>query len=477
MSSSLLLHSHSEWDAAIYPLCRPRGVRVAGRVAPAGVTIVTADCIPMSISVNRASHTVRAQMGRATRLTLVLALLLTLVRSDAIPPLDYFQQRLQMVTAGHEFNLVAWELHSLADKGKQILAGQAHALSSSEQGVQVRAFFTRAQRIQDLEGDLQRTYSATPRDQAAKEAQPLQAELDALRQQQAAEQAMVEAILEHQVGETLIDEGFSLGPLLWPPTPFRLTDPPTILIVSPRQEIARKAEAQLLPRLPLAERERLESIIDRTFDVSSLVDDLGGMSAFPTMVLLRPSIADTLDTIAHEWTHHYLFFTPLGWHYADSGDLTTMNETVASIVGQEVARQVLLRHYPDLAPPPPAPPPEVAPPPPDEGTDFDFNRVMRQTRLEVNRLLAEGQVDEAEAYMESQRRLLVEHGHHLRKLNQAYFAFHGAYATSPASVDPIGPQLWRLRAASPSLKAFLGYVSRMRSYADLQQALRILGQD
>jgi len=389
-----------------------------------------------------------------------------------------------MVIGGHQFNLAAWELRALAGKGKQILAREASALPVPEQEAWVRAFFTRIRDIQDLEGQLERLYSTTtaqgtgPRQQAAEKTQSLQAELDALRQQQAREQGELEAILANQVGEMLAEEGFTVGPIVWPPVSFRLAQPPTLLIVSPREEIARKREAVLRPRLPLAERERLEGTIDSTFDVSSLVDDLGGLGAvFPTIVLFSPSILHTADTVAHEWAHHYLFFNPLGWRYGQSGDLTTMNETAASIVGEETARKVMLRHYPDLAPPPPATPDETVTPSQEEGTEFDFNRAMRQTRREVDRLLAAGEVEEAEAYMESQRRLVVEHGYYLRKLNQAYFAFHGSYATSPTSVDPIGPQMRTLRSASPSLRVFLQRVSRMRSYADLQQAVRELEVD
>ena len=42
--------------------------------------------------------------------------------------------------------------------------------------------------------------------------------------------------------------------------------------------------------------------------------------------------------------------------------------------------------------------------------------------------------------MEERRLLMVEHGYPIRVLNQAYFAFHGAYAESPASSSPIGAQ-------------------------------------
>jgi hypothetical protein len=91
---------------------------------------------------------------------------------------------------------------------------------------------------------------------------------------------------------------------------------------------------------------------------------------------------------------------------------------------------------------------------------------MRRIRQQVDRLLAEGQVTQAEAYMEAERLKLVAQGYNLRKLNQAYFAFHGSYALSPGSVDPIGLQIRQLRASSPSLKIFLDRVGWLNSYQD-----------
>ncbi len=72
---------------------------------------------------------------------------------------------------------------------------------------------------------------------------------------------------------------------------------------------------------------------------------------------------------------------------------------------------------------------------------------MRQLRLDVDRLLGEGEVAEAEALMEEKRQYLAEHGYFIRKINQAYFAFHGLYGTAPASSSPIGPKLEELQAA------------------------------
>ena len=96
---------------------------------------------------------------------------------------------------------------------------------------------------------------------------------------------------------------------------------------------------------------------------------------------------------------------------------------------------------------------------------------MRRIRVHVDELLSQGRVSDAEAYMEAERQELVAAGYNLRRLNQAYFAFYGSYATSPASVDPIGPWMRQLRARSGSLKAFLDKVARMRRLDDLLRAV------
>jgi len=65
----------------------------------------------------------------------------------------------------------------------------------------------------------------------------------------------------------------------------------------------------------------------------------------------------------------------------------------------------------------------------------------------------EGEITKAENYMELRRQIFVEHGYLIRKLNQAYFAFYGAYAENPVSAageDPVGPAVRELRAQSSS---------------------------
>jgi len=97
---------------------------------------------------------------------------------------------------------------------------------------------------------------------------------------------------------------------------------------------------------------------------------------------------------------------------------------------------------------------------------------MNTTRVTVDRLLSEGKIEAAENYMEERRRLFWDNGFLIRKLNQAYFAFYGAYADEAggaAGEDPVGAAVRTLRAQSPSLASFLNRISWMWSFDQLQK--------
>jgi hypothetical protein len=104
---------------------------------------------------------------------------------------------------------------------------------------------------------------------------------------------------------------------------------------------------------------------------------------------------------------------------------------------------------------------------------------MHETRVTVDNLLAEGKIIEAETYMETRRVFFWDHGYLIRKLNQAYFAFYGAYADQPggaAGEDPVGTAVRALRAHSSSLVDFIHRISWLSSYEQLQQAVQEIGK-
>lgn len=99
---------------------------------------------------------------------------------------------------------------------------------------------------------------------------------------------------------------------------------------------------------------------------------------------------------------------------------------------------------------------------------------MNETRVTADALLAEGKIDEAEAYMESRRLVFLQNGYLIRKLNQAYFSFHGAYADAPggaAGEDPVGPAVRDLRAQSDSLVDFVNTISWMTNFQQLKDRI------
>lgn len=104
-----------------------------------------------------------------------------------------------------------------------------------------------------------------------------------------------------------------------------------------------------------------------------------------------------------------------------------------------------------------------------------MNSGRANTRLVVDEMLAEGKIEEAEDFMESQRQIFWDNGYQIRKLNQAYFAFHGAYADEPftaAGRDPVGDDVRLFRAKQPSLAEFIRKISWIYAYSQLRIATR-----
>jgi len=410
----------------------------------------------------------------AVRLSAVLVFLGMVVGGPVADPLDQNNQTLAIVR-GELFDFTTWEANAVLDKSRASLAGAHTYMDESQREQVVRDYLALVDEIRRLEDEVTRVYvdPAVANPEAA--TADLRAERDKLRRQQAELQPVAEAIIQSQIAATLVDLGFGTGGHVMPPVWLRFTQPPRLLIVSPRDRIERTGNYPLQHDLTVDEEEQLESEVDRQLDVSSLSVPLGGLAVYPAMLVETGYAEHIFTTGAHEWVHHYLSFYPLGYNFGATPDLYTMNETVASIVGDEVGRLTLERYYPDLAPPPPPPPPDpdVPPPPEPEPPAFDFRAEMHDTRLHVDDLLAEGRVEEAEAYMEERRALFVEQGYNIRKLNQAYFAFYGSYADQPGATgsDPVGPAIRELRALSPSLFDFVRMVRSLTTFEDLEQVV------
>lgn len=409
------------------------------------------------------------RMRTAIFCLLMLLISLTLSGGSAIPATEAQQRGKAMIVAGWGFDLLGWEAEAITEKLRALLNQPAHGLTYAESVSLVHDYLERAQAIRKLENDINRTF-AENNHQATPETKRWQEQVTALRAQQQEKRPTVEQIIEGQVAHELAKEGLTWANNVFPPVQFTFVEPPRKLVVSSRDKIETIYSQMLDAEMSIETIEQSEAAYRQQFNVSAYITNIGGLGAFPTMVIDRASLEWILSTVAHEWCHNYLSLFPLGLNYMTSADLTTINETVAEIVGNEIGERTLRTFYPDQVRPP-EPEQPASPSNTDEPPPFDFGTEMRETRLRVDDLLAAGQVEAAERYMEARRRFFVQHGYPLRVLNQAYFAFHGSYGTSAASTSPIGPKLEELRALTPDLQTFLVAVRDITSVEELESKL------
>jgi hypothetical protein len=376
-------------------------------------------------------------------------------------------------TRAVEFDYVSWTSVSLLEKFESSALRPAGYLTEPERKNLVLEFVELVGETARLRGELEAILADPNLAEPQQVAQAVGVEWEETRGRLEDLRPLAESVLQENVAAVLDDLGVGWGPALFPPVSFRFSGLPWALVVSPREVIRQDANIQLVPELSLEQQIDLESQVERGLEVSALVVGIGGLSTYPTMVMETTAVNWVVETVVHEWVHHYLALRPLGFGYNRSAELRTFNETVASLVGQEIGREVLARYYPEHVPPPPP----LNPPPPVPGAplEFDFQTEMRETREQVDALLADGRVEEAEAYMEARRGVFWEHGfRHLRRINQAYFAFYGAYADVPggaAGDDPVGEAVRRLWEIVGDPVAFLRQVAWMSSTDDLFAAL------
>lgn len=376
------------------------------------------------------------------------------------------------VVQNQEFDFVGWEIDSLAAKALYSLAPPNSYLPADAEKSIVLEYFDLVRQAQQLERSIAEIYADPSIPSPETAAVEKQGQFKSVRSQINKIQPLAEGVIQDQIGEILAESGIDTAGRSFPPVELHFTPLPSMLVISPRQRVEAIHFYSLKNGVETADRVKMEEEIDSRLDVSSLVVDIGGLAAYPAMMLESSSLNWVIETGAHEWTHHYLTLHPLGILYDTDPQLRTMNETTASIVGTEIGEKVVDRFYPEYSLPKTeesAGQVEQQEPP-----AFDFRAEMHQTRLQVDELLAQNKVEKAEVYMEERRLFFWENGYHIRKINQAYFAFYGAYAdeAGAAGQDPVGPAVVALRNQSDSIQTFLETMAGLTSYDDLAALIK-----
>jgi hypothetical protein len=371
---------------------------------------------------------------------------------------DSAKDILRQEASPYSFSLVGWHLKNLPAKVSSVISNTEEMPDPEERKSLLSDFFDLQAKMVMLERELTQMTSLHGN---SPEIETLESRIQEKRARYEALAPQIEAIIEHEIRQILATEGigFNLAGrrFTFPPVLFVFQKPPSLLVISPRDRIERLGDRLLSPRMNFNDIELVENRFSQYDNLSAIVVNLSGIASYPSIVSNDYDLYRSIFVVAHEWTHQYLSFYPLGRAYFDEGIGREMNETVADMVGYEVADRIHRRY--GYEPPPRQPPPAQS--------GFNFNAEMRQTRLIVESLLGEGKIDEAERYMEERRQLFVQEGFEVRKLNQAYFAFHGTYALAPASISPVGQQLGALRGNYGTLGEFVLAVRELRTHEQL----------
>ncbi len=415
---------------------------------------------------------------RILRFVVLLISVLFILGGSIVPPRGLSSQ-VRAETRSIEFAFGTWTLDAVGQKLSNWGLNLHRFISPEEQRQLVLAYLDQVRRVQTLNVELLLIYTDPSIDDPDQASLSLGEELARAEERLAELAPAAESILQSQLMTIVRDTGLGFLGQVFPPSLYQTSDPPHSLIVSPRNEIRQALDVSLSPALNADEKDDLEVFVLDELDHSALVVPVGGIGTYPTMVMQTADLVWLTEVIAHEWVHNFLTLRPLGMNYYTSSELRTINETTASLAGKELGWMLLEKYYPEFVPPeviatnketsgvgveaeldPPA---------------FDFRGEMRTTRVEVDQLLADGAIEEAEAYMEARREFFWENGYAIRKLNQAYFAFYGAYNDVPgggaAGEDPVGPAVVAYRSQFDGLADFLKAISWVDSFEALSERL------
>ncbi|MBE9524459.1 MAG: hypothetical protein IMY76_05135 [Chloroflexi bacterium] len=421
-----------------------------------------------------------ANLRYCVRFTLLaLAVVILVQRSDMKP--GGLPERVGAFTREFEFHHESWMMNALQVKAGQVGLGAADYLSDEQQHTIVLDTINLVATVQQRTWELEQIFTDPNIVNPEEQSTALRAELNHLYEQHARIAPLAESILQNQVNATVSALGLSFGGQLIPPVLFHSTPLPFNLVVSPRNVIQKEVGISLATDMTIDQQSALEEQIDQALDVSSLVVPIGGLGTYPTMVAQSSHLPWLIGAIAHEWTHNYLSLRPLGASYSVSPELRIINETTASLAEKEIADVLMARFYPELVPDQVLDTEDdtVVSDLDDEPPPFDFRAEMHETRLKVDRMLAEGQIEKAESYMEERRQFFWDNGYAIRKLNQAYFAFYGQYADEEGGArgaagsdeDYIGSVIRTMRTQSQTLAHFLNRLSWMWSFDQVENSV------
>ena len=379
------------------------------------------------------------------------------------------QSNIDLAVGKHSFSITYWEITNISKKwlhlAWELFPGNK---PTDEERIEIVNEYLEVTRMLLKETDLleNESKSINYREKSQYTSQR-ESEIRKLEKTKNVLQARAEEAIEAVMSDVLRKQGLGFrANILFPPTDFRLETPPLILITSPRNKITLKDSKLVKNGIKPNIKEQIERIVEEDNITSALVDDLAGLGTYPAFVSDKYDLRQIVRTAAHEWLHNYWIFHSFGRNMWDSPEMYTLNETAADIAGNELGDLAFIRlggtiqnnssKYGSV---------EVSHP--------HLTRILRDTRQAVESLLQQGETEEAEKLMRESQWTQKLGGYSIRKINQAYFAFRGNYADSPASTSHIGAELKEYRSLFHTTGEFVKSLSKIKSYEQFKQVLEV----
>ncbi len=209
------------------------------------------------------------RIGRFIRrlaLWLILIALMLFLLQYSTYPTGLQWNAVALLAGDYQFDYVTWEIDALAGKVNQTLYG-LHPFMTEEARVQyVRDYMDKLRQAEILEGQINAIFSDPKVSDPETASADLRLQRDSLRADLNQKQSLVESILEGQVAEVLLQQGFGVMGQLFPPISAHFTEVPNLLVVSPRNEIRFDISINLDP-MTVDQMDTLEHRIDVEQDV------------------------------------------------------------------------------------------------------------------------------------------------------------------------------------------------------------------
>jgi len=296
-----------------------------------------------------------------------------------------------------------------------------------------------------------------------KNIEQLEKELTTLRKKRNSILLKIEKDIQKIVRNQIKAEGIDTKGFVFPPVSIKIFDPPLLLVTSPRNLISREKEILLDSSMKNSRKNIIEQKILDEENLSAVILEIGGLASYPSMIKPNTNFERLFELTAHEWLHQYLIFYPLGRSIFKNNEMNEINETLANIFGKEISKKICANELYEIYC-------ENSELTTTTNKNFDYDFFMKETRKTVDLLLKNNNISKAEKYMEERRKNLENEGILIRKINQAWFAFHGTYTDSPTSVSPVFSILKKIQEDTENMKEFIDILKNIDSY---QQFLTI----